>query len=156
MGFDPCNLSLNIWESIGTPTPKVGVPLGVWGFIPSHFLALPGACGMTPGLPSWPATLQPFALVASPRLGLQHGCWPKSHKCFTIVEHFKGWALRQILHGQRYLSCLLTCTWISSHSQSLMFQPFIHLASPNGNHLFLWSSIFNYVPCIHYFCTMPP
>ncbi len=38
MGFDPCNRSLKIRESIGTPTPKVGVHLGVCGFIPSHFL----------------------------------------------------------------------------------------------------------------------
>jgi hypothetical protein len=36
MGFDPCNCSLKIWESIGTPTPKVGAHLGVWGFILSH------------------------------------------------------------------------------------------------------------------------
>jgi len=42
LGFDPCNYSLNIWESIGTPTPKVEAPLGVWGFIPSHFPSLPG------------------------------------------------------------------------------------------------------------------
>jgi hypothetical protein len=26
MGFDPCNHSLKIWESTGTPTPKIGVP----------------------------------------------------------------------------------------------------------------------------------
>jgi hypothetical protein len=35
----------------------VEVPLGVWGSIPSHSLALPRACGMTPGLPSWLTTL---------------------------------------------------------------------------------------------------
>jgi hypothetical protein len=29
MHFDLCNRSLKIWESIGTPTFKVGVPLGV-------------------------------------------------------------------------------------------------------------------------------
>jgi hypothetical protein len=29
MGFDPYNRSLKIWESIGIPTPKVGVDLGV-------------------------------------------------------------------------------------------------------------------------------
>jgi hypothetical protein len=29
IGFDPCNLSLKIWESIGTPTPKVGAHLRV-------------------------------------------------------------------------------------------------------------------------------
>jgi len=41
MGFNPCNLSLKIWESFEIPTPQVGVALGVWGFILSHFLALP-------------------------------------------------------------------------------------------------------------------
>jgi hypothetical protein len=71
LGFDPCNCSLNIRESTGTTTPKVGVPLGVWGPIPSHSLALMGTCGMTPRLPSWPATLQPLALVTSPRLRLR-------------------------------------------------------------------------------------
>ncbi len=42
MSFDPCNCPLKIQESIGTPTPKVGTHLGVWGFISSHSLALPG------------------------------------------------------------------------------------------------------------------
>ncbi len=36
MGFDSCNRPLKIRESIGTPTPKMGVHLGVWRFIPSH------------------------------------------------------------------------------------------------------------------------
>jgi len=71
LGFDPCNRSLNIQESTRTPTPNVGVTLGVWRFIPSHSLTLLGACGMTLRLPSWPATLQPLALVVSPRLGLR-------------------------------------------------------------------------------------
>ncbi len=65
LGFNPYNHSLNIWKPIGTPTPKVGAPLGMWGFIPSHFLSFPG-------LFFWPTTLQPLALVASPRLGLRH------------------------------------------------------------------------------------
>jgi hypothetical protein len=43
MGFNPYNYSLKIWESIMTPTPKVGAHLGVWGFIPSHFPTLSGA-----------------------------------------------------------------------------------------------------------------
>jgi hypothetical protein len=82
--FDPCNRSLKFRESTGTPSPKVGVALGVWGLTPSHFLTLPRVCDVTPGLPlaltpalpfgphscnafplipglpsSWPATLQP-------------------------------------------------------------------------------------------------
>jgi hypothetical protein len=31
--FDPCNRSLKIQESIGTPTPKMRIHLGVWVFI---------------------------------------------------------------------------------------------------------------------------
>ncbi len=57
LGFEPCDRSLNIRESTRTPTPKVGVPLGVWGSILSHFHALLGACNMTPELPSLPTTL---------------------------------------------------------------------------------------------------
>ncbi len=38
MNFDPYNCPLKTRESIGTLTPKVGVRLGVWRFIPSHSL----------------------------------------------------------------------------------------------------------------------
>jgi hypothetical protein len=41
MGFDPCNHTLKLQEFTRTPTPKVGVPLGVWRSIPPHSLALP-------------------------------------------------------------------------------------------------------------------
>jgi hypothetical protein len=43
MGFDPYNCSLKMWEFIGTPIPKVGAHLGVWGFIPSHSPTFPRA-----------------------------------------------------------------------------------------------------------------
>jgi len=72
MGFDPCNRSLKVWESMRTWTPKVGAHLGVWGFIPSHSPTLSGAWNVIPRLPSWPTPLQALALVASPKLGLQH------------------------------------------------------------------------------------
>jgi hypothetical protein len=65
MGFGPCNHVLKLQESIGTPTPNMGVPLGVWGFIPSHSLTLPGECDVIPKSFSWLATLQPLALVAN-------------------------------------------------------------------------------------------
>jgi hypothetical protein len=71
MGFDPCIRPLKIRKSIGTPTPKMGVHLGVWGFIPSHSFALPGAWDVAPGLPSWLATMQALALVVNPRLKLR-------------------------------------------------------------------------------------
>jgi hypothetical protein len=41
LSFDPSNRSLKFWESIGTPSPKVGVALGVWGLTPSHSPTLP-------------------------------------------------------------------------------------------------------------------
>ncbi len=50
MSFDPYNCPLKVWESIGTPTPKMGAHLGVWGFIPSHPLTFLGAWNVTPGL----------------------------------------------------------------------------------------------------------
>jgi len=71
MNFGPWNHPLKIQESIGTPTPKMKVHLGVWGFISSHLPTLLGAWNVTPGLHSWPAPLQTFALVTSPRLKLQ-------------------------------------------------------------------------------------
>jgi len=70
--FDPSNCSLKFWESTRTPSPKVRVALGVWGFTPSHFLTLPGVCDVTPGLPLGPHPCNPFALVASPKLRLWH------------------------------------------------------------------------------------
>jgi hypothetical protein len=42
MGFDSWNFFLKIQESVKSPTPKMGAHLGVWGFIPSHFLAFLG------------------------------------------------------------------------------------------------------------------
>jgi hypothetical protein len=47
MGSDLYNRALKIWESTRTTTPNMGVHLRVWGFIPSHFLALPGTQWVT-------------------------------------------------------------------------------------------------------------
>jgi len=41
MGFNACNRFLKIRESFRTPTPQVGVALGVWGFILSHSPTFP-------------------------------------------------------------------------------------------------------------------
>jgi len=78
MGFDPYNRSVKVQKSIGTPTPKVGVHLGLWGFLPSHFPTLPGAWNVTFELPFWHAPLQALALVANLSLGLRqciYECW---------------------------------------------------------------------------------
>jgi hypothetical protein len=77
MGFDPCNCSLKIWESIGTLIHfgihlGVGTHLGMWRFIRSHSPTLPTSWDVILRLPFWPAPLQALVLVASPRLGLRH------------------------------------------------------------------------------------
>jgi hypothetical protein len=64
MNFDLWNHSLNIENILGIPTPKVGVHLGVCGFIPSHFF--------TPGLHSQSTLFHALALVTSPKLRLLH------------------------------------------------------------------------------------
>jgi hypothetical protein len=97
MGFDPCIHLLKIWESIEIPTPKMELHLGVWGFILSYSFALLKAWNVTLGLPSWPSTLQAFALVASPRLGLrQHEIHFKiDNKMYFLkwkkVEDYRVW-----------------------------------------------------------------
>jgi hypothetical protein len=60
MGFDPWNFFLKIWESIGTPTPKVEAHLGVWGFIPSHCPALPKHEMWLPGFYFGPQPCKPL------------------------------------------------------------------------------------------------
>jgi hypothetical protein len=72
MGLNPYDLSLKVQESIGTPTPKMGAHLGMWRFIPSHSPTFLETQDVTPGLLSWPAPLQAFTLVASPKLKLRH------------------------------------------------------------------------------------
>jgi len=60
MSFDLCNHLLKIQEFIGTPSPKMGAHLGVWGFIPSHFLALPRAWNVTPEVTLGPHLCNPL------------------------------------------------------------------------------------------------
>ncbi len=65
--FDPSNRSLKFRKSTGTPSPKVRVALGVWGFTPSHFPTLPGVPDVTPGLPFGPHPCNPFCLGREPK-----------------------------------------------------------------------------------------
>jgi len=75
LSFDAYNRPLKFGNPLGLQLPKWN-SLGVWGFIPSHLLTLPGVCCATPGFPLWPATLQTLALVTSPRLRLrQEHCY---------------------------------------------------------------------------------
>jgi hypothetical protein len=83
--FDPLKLPFEDsgvhWDS----NSQSWILLGVWGFTPPHFLALPGACGVTPGLPLGPQPCNPFALVASPRLWLWQLRW-KHHPNPSLAQ----------------------------------------------------------------------
>jgi hypothetical protein len=72
MGFDPYNRPLKIWDSIWDSNfdSYNGSSLGSVKVHSFTVFALPGACDVTPGSPSWLATLQPLASVASLRQGL--------------------------------------------------------------------------------------
>ncbi len=63
----------------------MGIPLGVWGFIPSHSFSLPRAWNVTPGLPSWLALLQALALVTNPKLKLWQPLWQKPYVSFLSM-----------------------------------------------------------------------
>ncbi len=99
MGLEPCNRFLQVQESIGTPTPKVGAHLGVWGFIPSHSLTFPGAWDVTPELPSWSAPLQALALVVSPRLGLRQYTrrYNQNKNLLKVIENFKTYLFKYVM-----------------------------------------------------------
>ncbi len=87
MNFDPCNHPLKIWESIGTPIPKVRAHLGVWGFIPS-LSCTPGNMKCDSRAHSWPTLSQAFILVVNPKLGLQHSL---SQNLCIVYVHFQDW-----------------------------------------------------------------
>jgi len=70
LSFNPWNSFLKFWESTGTPSPKVGVALGVWGFTLSYSLTLsytPGSMWGDSQAFSWLATLQPLCFGHDPK-----------------------------------------------------------------------------------------
>jgi hypothetical protein len=92
MIFYSYNCLLKIQESIRTPTPKVGVHLGVWGFICSYSPTLPGAWNVTPGLHFWLAPLI-VSPCLGPRLKLRQNIYwfPKNITCSRKGKEEIGW-----------------------------------------------------------------
>jgi hypothetical protein len=75
MSFDLCNHALKIQKSTWDSNSQHWSSLGSVRVHALTLFALLGACDVTPGSSFWPTTLQPLALVVSPRLGLRHR-WP--------------------------------------------------------------------------------
>ncbi len=78
--------------------------LEMWGFIPSHSLALTRAWNVTPGLHTWPTPSQALAFVASLRLRLQH--------CDTY------WSIRWLGNFEDDLWGKRSCNKVSSLKQA--------------------------------------
>jgi len=80
LSFDPWNCSLKFRESKGTPSPKVGVGLGVWRFTPSYSLTLsyiPRSMWCDSRASSWPTPLRLLCLDS-------RGCYLLMHYYLTI------------------------------------------------------------------------
>jgi hypothetical protein len=98
--FDPSNWSLKFWESTGTPSPKAGDALGVWGFTPSHFPTLPEVPDVTPGLPFGLHPCNPFCLGREPKARVativllwminESDWWKKKNS--KLLYHLLHWA----------------------------------------------------------------
>jgi hypothetical protein len=69
--FNPCNCALKIQESFRDSNSQHGSSLGSVRVHSLTLFALPGACGVLPGLPLGPQLCNPLVLVVSPRLGLR-------------------------------------------------------------------------------------
>jgi len=101
LNFDPWNWSLKFWESTGTPSPKVGVALGVWGFIPSYSLTLsytPGSMWCDSRASSWPAPLWPLCFDS------RASFWPATLQLFCLGREPKARVATCSLHKRKICS----------------------------------------------------
>jgi hypothetical protein len=99
LSFGPWNCPLKIGMSMETPSPKMGVPLGIWGFIPSHFPILPGACSVTPMLPLGPQPCKPLCLGREPktRVATMHVYYMMHNKRMKFQQTLRNWNKNSIL-----------------------------------------------------------
>jgi hypothetical protein len=107
MGFDPCNCTLKIWKFIWDSNSQHESSLGSVRVRSLTLFALPGACEMLPESPSWPATLQPLALVASPRLGLRQKMLTKVHNLWSCNPLVRTWSMIMEARGSIFNICNL-------------------------------------------------
>jgi hypothetical protein len=90
LSFDPWNCFMKFRESTETPSPKVGVALGVWGFTPSHFLTLSGVCDVTHRLSLGPHPRDPFCLSHEPKAKVATRCFFDHQRKNSAYNLFEG------------------------------------------------------------------
>jgi hypothetical protein len=127
MSCDLWNCFLKIQKSIGTPTPKVGVHLGVCGFIPSHPPTHLGAWNVKPGLHFQPTPLQALALVMNLRLRLWQLPCPLS---YVIIWHYDGYVWMYKTN----------VTWSGSHVEQI--------GTPTSNNILNFVMCYNWIQSI--------
>jgi hypothetical protein len=109
MNFNPSNHFLNIWDSIGTPTPSIR---SVW----AHSLTLScihGSVNVIPMLHFWSTFFHAFALVIKLRLGwwwlnsyfFQYLCNYHNYSYLTLV-----W-MHMMLVWQHHIIHIFTIPW---------------------------------------------
>jgi len=89
---------MKFWESTETPSPKVGVALGVWRFTPSHFSTLPGVCAVTPMLSLGPQPCNPFCFGHKPKAKVATFAiywWCENIRSNFFLKAFQGKALHK-------------------------------------------------------------
>jgi hypothetical protein len=90
MGFDPCDCTLKIRESFWDSNLQHGSSLGSVKVHALTLFALSKACEVTPGSPSWPATLQPFCLGREPKARVAIMVLPTFHHIQTKERRIRG------------------------------------------------------------------
>jgi hypothetical protein len=84
MGFGPYDCALKIRESIGTPSPQVGI----------HFPIVSRACGVTLGLLLGPQPCKPLCLSHEPKARVATlGTKRKLRRCWLVLLALRGTTL---------------------------------------------------------------
>ncbi len=143
LSFDPWNRSLKFRESTETPSPKVGVTLGMWVFTPSHSLTLPyiprsmwcdsrASSWFAPLWPlclgsrasSWLATLQPFCLGREPKARVATMVELQGNHEHVITNSMATKGLyRCVLH----MNMLKSLLWIHLHCELCVDNVNVHM-----------------------------
>jgi len=138
LSFNPWNFSLKFWESTETPSPKVGVALGVWGFTPSYSLTLSYILESMWGdsrASSWPATLQPLCLGHKPKAKVVTSYPPMKEGTLQSCDN----------HKEANLFKLIVVCWKATLPRVVLFYTWVYFLKQ----CFSWS-LTNHLAKLHF------